>query len=65
MSPSLLSSHKFIKSHLQKLCIHGCLVNTGEKIDFFEQKGGSNKKKWSIRLNLLSRGLTLPPLKLL
>jgi hypothetical protein len=61
LSAGLSFSHMFIEIHLWKPCIHGCLVNIGDKIDFQVKMG--SLYKWSICLNLLSRRLTLLPVK--
>ena len=61
LSAGLPFSHTFIETNLWKHCIHDYLVNIGDKIDF-QVKMGSHYK-WSIRLNLLSRRLTLLSVK--
>jgi len=46
-----------LKTTLWKLCIRGCLVSTSDEI-FYKQLR-AQIRKWSVCLNLLSRGLTL------
>jgi hypothetical protein len=49
-----------LKTTLWKPCIRGWLVSTSDEI-FYKQLR-VRIRKWSVYLNLLSRGLTLPPI---
>jgi len=49
-----------LKTTLWKPCIRGCLVSISDEI-FYKQLR-AQIRKWTVCLNLLSRGLTLPPI---